>query len=80
MKTSSSRHIDHLGRIVLPIGIRRALDIHEGDLLDIYVEDGRVIVEKSMATCCFCNADQGLLPFGGKQVCHACLAQIKTLK
>jgi transcriptional pleiotropic regulator of transition state genes len=79
MKSSSSRHIDHLGRIVLPIGIRRALNIHDGDLLDIYLEDGRVIVEKAQDACCFCNADSDLTDFGGKQVCRACLEQLKNL-
>lgn len=79
MKSSSSRHIDHLGRIVLPIGMRRALNIHDGDLLDIYLEDGRVIVEKAQDGCCFCNADSDLTAFDGKQICRACLARLKDL-
>jgi transcriptional pleiotropic regulator of transition state genes len=79
MKSSSSRHIDNLGRIVLPIGIRRALDIHEGDLLDIYLEDGRAIVEKTQTACCFCGSNKDLTAFGGKQICGTCLEKLKNI-
>ena len=76
---SSARRIDHLGRIVLPIDARRALDIHEGDQLDIYPEGNRIIVEKLQVACCFCNDTKNLTDFGGKRICAACLKQLKNL-
>lgn len=45
--TGIARKVDELGRIVLPIELRKALDINEKtDSLEIYVEDGRIILEK----------------------------------
>lgn len=78
MKTSS-RPIDHLGRIVLPIGIRRALDIHEKDRLEIYMEDNRIIMEKVQISCCFCDGGNDLTDFGGKRICRTCLDKLKNM-
>ena len=39
-----TRRIDALGRIVVPAELRRVLEIHVGDLLDIRVEDGHVVL------------------------------------
>ena len=39
--TGIVRKVDELGRIVLPIELRRTLEINEKDDLEIYVEGGR---------------------------------------
>lgn len=45
--TGIVRHIDDLGRVVIPKEIRRTLNIKEGDPLEIYTgEDGVVIFRK----------------------------------
>jgi len=45
--TGIVRKVDELGRIVLPIEMRRTLDIAEKDALEIYVEGSSVILKKS---------------------------------
>ena len=45
--TGIVRHIDDLGRVVIPKEIRRTMRIREGDPLEIYTEkDGEVIFKK----------------------------------
>ena len=41
--TGIIRKVDDLGRIVLPIELRRTLDIMERDELEIYMEDDRIV-------------------------------------
>lgn len=47
--TGIIRRIDDLGRVVIPKEIRRTVRIHEGDPLEIFVEDGAVIFKKYQA-------------------------------
>lgn len=44
--TGIVRRIDDLGRVVIPKEIRRTLNIKEGDALELFVEDNKVIFEK----------------------------------
>lgn len=47
MKTTGIvRRVDDLGRIVIPKEIRKALNIREGEPLELFVEDNRVIFQK----------------------------------
>ncbi|SDC73577.1 AbrB/MazE/SpoVT family DNA-binding domain-containing protein [Shouchella lonarensis] len=48
--TGIVRKVDDLGRVVIPIELRRTLDIAEKDALEIYVEDDRIILKKYKAT------------------------------
>ena len=54
--TGIVRKVDELGRIVLPIEMRRTLDIEEKDALEIYVEGESVILRKYQASCVFCDS------------------------
>lgn len=44
--TGMVRKVDELGRIVIPIEIRRTLDIHERDALEIHVQNDNIILKK----------------------------------
>ena len=44
--TGITRKVDELGRIVLPIEMRRMLDIAERDELEIFVENDRIVLQK----------------------------------
>ena len=46
--TGIIRKVDELGRIVLPIELRRTLDIAERDELEIYMENDRICLEVSV--------------------------------
>lgn len=75
--TGIARKVDELGRIVLPIELRKQLGITEkADSLEIYLEDGRIILEKVEATCLFCGSKDELIEYKGKKVCKHCAAEI----
>ncbi|MFD1362598.1 AbrB/MazE/SpoVT family DNA-binding domain-containing protein [Lentibacillus salinarum] len=44
--TGIVRKVDELGRVVLPIELRRTLDINEKDSLEIYIDDDKVVLKK----------------------------------
>ncbi len=81
MKTTGIvRQMDSLGRIVLPIELRRTLDIGQKDSLEIYVEGDQVILRKYEPTCVFCENTREVISFRGKNVCPSCLKELKGLK
>ena len=75
--TGIVRKVDELGRIVLPIELRRTLDIAEKDSLEIYVDDDRIILRKYEPTCVFCGSSKDVLSFKGKNICPNCLNELK---
>lgn len=77
--TGIVRKVDELGRIVLPIEMRRTLDITERDKLEIYVDGDSVILRKYQPACIFCGKDRNVIEFGGKNICADCLTKLKSL-
>lgn len=77
--TGIVRKVDKLGRIVLPIEMRRTLDIGEKDALEIYVEGSSVILKKYKPSCVFCDATKDITVFKGKNICPKCLKELKEL-
>lgn len=77
--TGITRQVDELGRFVLPIEIRRALDIKVRDSLEIFTDEGRIILQKYVPACFFCSNADGLVNFENKRICRECLEKIKKL-
>ncbi|HOV41297.1 MAG: AbrB/MazE/SpoVT family DNA-binding domain-containing protein [Oscillospiraceae bacterium] len=75
--TGMVRKIDELGRIVLPIELRRTLDIAERDPVEIYVDQDTIILKKYKTSCVFCGNQENLIDFKGKNICTDCLTQLK---
>ena len=79
MKTTGIvRQMDSLGRIVLPIELRRTLDIAQKDSLEIYVEGNQIILKKYEPTCIFCDNAKDVVVFKGKNICPRCLTELKA--
>ena len=77
--TGIVRKVDELGRIVLPIELRRTLDIAEKDSLEIYVDEDSIILKKYHPACIFCGNSRGLSSFKGKNVCRECIKKLDDL-
>ena len=77
--TGIVRKVDELGRIVLPIELRRTLDIAERDELEIYLDDDKVILKKYEPSCIFCNSDCGLVSYRGRNVCMECIEKMSNI-
>lgn len=74
--TGIVRKVDELGRVVIPIELRRTLRISERDSLEIYVDGERIILKKYEPACIFCgNADQ-VIHFKDKIICQSCLEEL----
>ena len=71
--TGIIRKVDELGRIVLPIELRRTLDISEHDEMEIFIENERVILQTYEHSGVFCSSSQGLVQYKGKYVCNKCI-------
>lgn len=76
--TGIIRKVDELGRIVLPIELRRVLDIAERDELEIYLDSGKIILQKFEPSCIFCSSSQRLVSYRGKNVCRECIQTMKN--
>ena len=77
--TGIVRKVDELGRIVLPIELRRSLDINYKELLEIMVDGNSVVLRKFDSNCSFCGADGKLTAYRGKMICKRCLREIREL-
>ncbi len=77
--TGIVRRVDELGRIVLPIELRRTLEIEEKDALEIFVDGTSIVLRKYLPSCVFCGGAKNVISFKGKNVCPACVRQIRNL-
>lgn len=77
--TGIVRKVDELGRIVLPIEMRRTLDIAEKDALEIYVDNESIVLRKYQAACIFCGKAKDITELNGKYICRGCIEKLKAL-
>lgn len=77
--TGMTRKVDELGRIVLPIEIRRSLDIEEKDALEIYVENDCIILRKLQNKCVFCGSTGNVVTYRDRNICADCFEKLKDL-
>lgn len=77
--TGIVRKVDELGRIVLPIELRRTLDIAERDELEIYLDDDKVVLRKYEPSCIFCGSSCGLVTYHGRNVCMECIENMSNI-
>jgi len=76
--TGIVRKIDDLGRIVIPIELRRTLGIDVKDPLEIYVDSNKIIFRKYEPACTFCGNAGDTIDFKGKIICTECLGAISS--
>ena len=76
--TGIVRRIDELGRIVLPVELRRSMGLEVRDSIEIYVEGDSIILKKHSQCCIFCGSEKDITLFRQKSVCRRCLAELTT--
>ncbi len=80
MRTSGIvRKVDELGRVVLPVEMRRVLGIAEKDELEISLEGEGITLRKRKVACVFCGGTEDVLLFGDRKLCRHCLERLKKL-
>ena len=66
--TGIVRKVDELGRVVLPIELRRNLNIEVKDSLEIFVDDDKIILKKYEPADIFTGSMDNLIDYNGKKV------------
>ncbi len=74
--TGIVRKVDELGRIVLPIELRRTLGIDIKDSLEISVNGPQIILSKYEPACIFCGSAKDVKTFKEKKICQKCSEEI----
>ena len=78
--TGIVRRIDDLGRIVLPVEIRKNLSLSSKDAVEIFVNEDTIVLKKYEPSCIFCGSGEDVKLYKGKLVCEKCLNDLKAGK
>jgi len=77
--TGIVRKVDELGRVVIPIELRKTMEIGEKEPLEIFVEGETIILKKYQPACVFCGQAKDVRNLKGKNVCTKCIGEIGSL-
>jgi transcriptional pleiotropic regulator of transition state genes len=76
--TGIVRRVDDLGRIVIPMELRRTLGIKVKDPMAIYVEGEQIILMKHSDSCAICgDTEAEKVDVKGRAVCKSCIDAIR---
>ncbi|MCI8979752.1 MAG: AbrB/MazE/SpoVT family DNA-binding domain-containing protein [Clostridia bacterium] len=70
------RRVDKLGRIVVPVEVRRKLGIDIQDPVEMYTDEDSIILKKYYKNCTFCSNADDVRQFKGKNICSNCMEAI----
>jgi transcriptional pleiotropic regulator of transition state genes len=74
--TGIIRHLDELGRIVIPIEIRKRFGLTERDALEISVKNQTILLSRPKSACVFCGSTRSVLDYKGQGNCASCHAEL----
>ena len=69
--------IDKLGRIVVPVNVRRMFDLVENSPLELFVEDDKIVLKRYLPQCVFCGSSDNLTEYTENHICEKCLSELK---
>ena len=75
--TGIVRRVDELGRVVLPIELRRIFEINEKDALEIFTEGDTIVLKKYAPHCTLCDNVKNTIHIKGKLICQDCIKYIR---
>lgn len=75
--TGITRRIDDLGRVVIPMELRRVMGIKERDALEIFTDDDKIILRKYEPGCMFCGSCDDVVSYNGKDICVNCAKALR---
>ncbi len=78
--TGIVRKIDDLGRMVIPIELRKTMNINKKDPMEIFVDEEKIVLKKYEPACIFCgNADE-TIEFKGRTICNECMDKMQQAR
>ena len=75
--TGIVRKIDDLGRMVIPIELRKTMNINKKDPMEIFVDGDKIILKKYQPGCRYCGSMENLVEFGGHHICTDCIHKME---
>lgn len=78
--TGIVRQVDQLGRVVLPIELRRTMGINEKDPMEVFVDGENIVLRPYQSSCIMCpeNDQTKMIIYNGKYICINCISKINT--
>jgi AbrB family transcriptional regulator, transcriptional pleiotropic regulator of transition state genes len=77
--TGIVRPVDPLGRVVIPVEIRRNMNIKPEDPIEVFVDGDFIMLRKYEPSCIFCGEAENVINIKGKNICRNCLDEMKSL-
>lgn len=77
--TGIVRRVDELGRVVIPIELRRTLDIEEKDALEIFVDGEKIILKKYNPADVFTGTLEDLIEYKGKKISKSTIIELARI-
>jgi len=77
--TGIVRKVDVLGRIVLPVELRKNLDIEREDPIEIYVDGEYILLKKYEPACIFCSNAKNVKRIHDKNICGNCVKELQAM-
>jgi transcriptional pleiotropic regulator of transition state genes len=74
--TGIVRKIDDLGRMVIPIELRKTMSIEKKDPMEIFVDGDKIILRKYEPACIFCGSADDIIEYEGRTICGSCKEKI----
>lgn len=74
--TGIVRRLDNLGRIVLPVELRRTMSINTGTPIEIFSESDSIVFSKYKEKCYICGNENDLTIFKDKHICNKCIGEL----
>ncbi len=78
--TGITRPVDEAGRVVLPKELRRVMNLKPADRLEIFTDNGYIMLKKYETSCILCGSSDDVIEVDSKYICRDCAEKIvKTL-
>lgn len=78
--TGIVRNLDELGRVTLPIELRRVLNLNPKSPVEIYAEKDMIVLKLYKENCIYCNSNKNIINFKDQCICDDCLTELSQLK
>ena len=76
LDTGIVRRIDELGRIVIPVELRRRLAIGDRERLHVHLDGDAIVLRKPDERCVFCGGDEELVRLHERHACAPCRVKL----
>lgn len=73
----TTRKIDEMGRVVLPIEMRKALALAERDSVTLSLQDNAIVLRPVQSVCYLCGSDDNIQEKLGRAFCAKCLSELR---